>query len=109
MSCNTWLSLFRWKREELPLKIMIDWVYVDLNWKTVEFLIGETTCDEWTELWVWVVFYQKIEPNIAWDTVIVVIPEATPLVASWYKYRVKLSQTWNEPYWTPLYNLVVNV
>lgn len=88
---------------------MIDGVYVDLNWKTVEFLIGETTCDEWAELWVWVVFYQKIEPTIAGDTVIVVIPEATPLVASWYKYRVKLSQTWNEPYRTPLYNLVVNV
>lgn len=109
MSCNTWLSLFRWKREELPVKIMIDWVYVDLNWKTVEFLIGEITCDEWNEWWAWVIFYQKIEPTIAGDTVIVVIPEATALVKKEYKYRVKLSQTWNEPYRTPLYNIVVNV
>ena len=109
MSCNNWLSLFRWKREELPLKIMIDWVYVDLNWKTVEFLIGETTCDEWTELWVWVVFYQKIEPTIAGDTVIVVIPEATPLVKSWYKYRVKVAEVWQEDIRTSLYNLIVNV
>lgn len=109
MSCNTWISLFRSKREELPVKIKIDWIYVDLNWKTVEFLIWDNLCTEWEEWGEWIVFYQKIEPTIAGDTVIVVIPESTLLVKDTYKYRVKLSQTWNEPYRTPLYNLVVNV
>jgi hypothetical protein len=109
MSCNTWLSLFRSKREELPIKIMIDGVYVDLNWKTVDFLIGENGCTDWNEWGVGVVFYQKIEPTIETDTVIVVISEDTELQDSTYKYRVKLSQTWNESYRTPLYNVVVNV
>lgn len=110
MTCkdNT-LQLFRSKDEQIPFKMKIDGVYVDFQNKEVEFLIGENWTTDRNESGTGIVFYQSITSAISTETILFVISWSTELPKDTYQYRVKITEVWQEPQRTPLYNVIVNV